>query len=77
MGGRHKNFEDLMLAARDMTWAIFESGHFYRSTLYHYTNRALQKIVQYVRGCVSGNKNVFQGGIGIIFIFIKITKGWT
>jgi hypothetical protein len=34
MGGRHKNFEDPILVARDMTWAIFQKGHFYCSTLY-------------------------------------------
>jgi hypothetical protein len=28
MGGRDKNFEDLMLSARDMTWAIFQKQYF-------------------------------------------------
>ena len=41
MGGRHKNFEDLMLWAWDMTWAIFQRGHFYCSTLYNSTLRSL------------------------------------
>ena len=33
-GGRHKNFENTILVARDMTWAIFQSEQFYCSTLY-------------------------------------------
>jgi hypothetical protein len=52
MWGKDKNFEDLMPPARDITCAIFQSGHFYCSTLYD-TSAAVDRFDRYCGGCFS------------------------
>jgi hypothetical protein len=47
MGGRDKKYEDLMLSARDITWAIFQSRHFYCSTLYKRGKRLFSPNIYY------------------------------